>query len=152
MRLNPENKKNLLLYGTIASVVTLGLIWGLHQLATYEPSTSSRELFPSTVEVTPSPTASLPSRLDPYTHVLYPASLPPAGYEDWDCFSIPPGGNSFGAILVGGDSTLTRSDTPLAAVFVNGVKEPPIQIDTRTDPQTWNEVKLVQPGTVTCSQ
>ncbi len=91
-------------------------------------------------------------RTHPYTKILYQRAPQPNGYEGWDCLSIPVGGTSFGAILVGGASTTTRYDSSAAVVFVDGVDKPPVIVDLTTPPETWDSVELVQPGTVACSK
>lgn len=169
MNSHPEHQNNLLLKGVITGVVAIALIGGLLEI-----QNSSKQSTPTKPGSSPSLVGDLPTplptqtlraespfptstyksgdRQNPYyPFTIYPVAPAPAGYASWDCFSIPAGGTSFGAILVGGESTFTRYDTPNAAVFVNGVNEPPVLIDTKTDPKTWHAVELVQPETVACS-
>lgn len=154
---------------TLAGILALSIFgaWGLWKLAHSDSSSLSDHKAAAvlTTDLSASPagqetqaTLSTPAsaplgRKDPGTGLFYPFASPPLGFEDWDCFSIPPGQNSWGAIRVGGDSVETRYDSIAAVVFVYGLSLPPVEVDPQTDPKTWNPlVTVVQPQTVVCSR
>lgn len=168
----PETKSNFPRYAITGLVAIAILAWGLWELkrittpdsvtqgppptlaADSEPFSTPTLDAPETASPTTVPYSTAPTdREDPYTHVLYPFAAPPPGYEGWDCFSIPAGGTSWGAILVGGESAATRYDSHSAVVFVDGLNKLPIEVDPQTAPATWDPVaSMVKPGTVACSQ
>jgi hypothetical protein len=95
--------------------------------------------------------------IHPYTHLLYLYANDPAGYEGWDCFHVPQGGNdttgtTWGGVLVGGLSAWTI-DTKEAAAFLDGVDQPPVTFDATTHPDTWpSRVRLIYKNQVVCSR
>lgn len=159
--MSPESKPNRLLKYGIPLVATLALIFALSRIGR-----SGSEANTFTADALPTATAGLPDSsplestsstssneggvIHPYTGVFYPRATNFAGLKDWDCFIIPAGGTSYGAILVGGANERTTSDTQEGIIFINGI---PYSFPADSDPNTWPpETWHVQPGDIGCSQ
>lgn len=159
--MSTENKPNRLFKYGIPVAVAIGLIFALSQFGK-----SSQENSSFTSETLPTMTAPVPDEYleqssyaktdessgvtHPFTGIFYPRAINPPGYSDWNCFRIPPGGTSYGAILVGGSSARTTTDTKNGVVFIKNV---PYSFPADSDPKNWPpETWHVQPGDVGCSK
>lgn len=160
MRTNPENNSNFLRNSILTGVIVIaiiGILWGMSLSDKNDSMNPNSLALPTQVFATENVPANSPipsasgDRTNPYTHVIYPSVTPPQGYEDWYCNIIPKWGTSYGSLLVGGPSTYTMSDITAGVIFVNGTDNIPVIVNLNTPPDTWDEVKLVQPGTVGCS-
>jgi len=157
-----EHEPNkLYLYGIPLVFLVASALWGISRIGkSSSPADGGvgAEILPTQTaplsdEFTQSQQSSPLARsgvIHPYTGVFYPSAIPPTGYENWDCFSIPAGGTSYGSILVGGSDPHTTSDTREAIIFKNGFSYP---FPADSDPNTWpGDVWIVPPGAVGCSR
>lgn len=166
MKINQENISSFLRKRAIPLFLVGGLILTVAIIARNGESTTTLDQTPTPVlslvgdlatptleQQTQSSNNTLESVTDSDSKLVYFRTTPPSGYEGWDCFTIPAGGNAFRAILYGGDSQDTRYDTPEGAVFLDGPDLPPVLVNVLTDVSSWPaEVSVTQPGDIGCSQ
>ncbi len=74
----------------------------------------------------------------PYTKLLYAAVPSPAGYEGYQCVTIPYGGYLFDGLVGMGPRKDTRYDSTIAVVFNVGEKGESVTVNIHTDPATWD--------------